>query len=147
MRKNTLDIAVELRDLHQRVGLLESILHGRSRVDLRGALLVRMYLEVHKIPGIAGSSLAEAWVRQIYLLDRTTLVVLGREVNDPFPWRPFLVLLDRCVSRSIPGAQEARAYLLELAQELLDLVGLEVLQPRDVLGSLRITEAISAISQ
>lgn len=146
MRKNTLDAAAELRDLRHRVGVLESILHGQPRVDLRGALLVRMYLEVHKIPGIAHSTLAEAWTRQIYLLDAMTLVTLGREVSDPHPWRPFLALLDACCARGVPGAGEARSRLLLLAQELLELAGMSVLHPRDVMGSLRISEAVSTIS-
>lgn len=147
MRKNTVDLGAELLDLRHRVSLLEGALHGGPRNDVRGAMLIRMYLEAHKIPGLAGMPLAEAWVRQIYLLDRMTLIHLSRQVNDPFPWRPFLALLDGCVAQRIPGALEARKYLLGLAEDLLEQAGLEVLHPRDVMGSLRISEAISAISQ
>lgn len=146
MRKNTLDAAAELRDLRHRVDLLESILHGQPRTDIRGTLLIRMYLEVHRIPGIAASPLAEAWTRQIYMLDARTLVALAREVNDPYPWRPFLALLDSCCARGVPGAADARSRLLLLAQDMLDLAGLGVLHPRDLMGTLRITEALSAIS-
>jgi hypothetical protein len=150
MHKVPLDVVAEVRDLKQRLHALESIFHGQPTIDLRGSLLIRMYLEAHRVPEfggtLSGMAIAEGWVRQSFLLDRVTLITLGREVNDPFPWRPFLVLLDRCASRNVPGAMEARQRLMGLAQELLDLAGLEVLQPRDVLGSLRIEEAISAIS-
>ncbi len=146
MSGNTLDLGAEVRDLRRRLGMLEAVFHGRTVTGPRADALITMYLDAHKLPRGASSELLRAACRQIYVLDVVTLLALGRAVHDDYPWRPFLALLDRCTDAGVDGAADARAYLLQLASDLLELMGLGVLQPRDLMGSIRIQEAVSAIS-
>lgn len=133
-------------DLERRVALLETMLHGHTLPAFTEPLLIRMYLDAHKVPP-RDPSTAAACARQLYLLDARLLLLLGRAVHDPFPWRPFLLLGDRCVRAEVPGAEDARRHLLEIAQGLLDLMGLELLEPRDVMGKLRINEAVELLKR
>lgn len=120
------------------------MLHGHTLPAFTEPLLIRMYLDAHrKIPSdpVAG----RAVVRQCYLLDTRLLLALGRAVLDPFPWRPFLRVADRCVERELEGANAAREHLLTTSQGLLDMMGLELLEPRDLMGTLRAHDALRAL--
>ncbi len=66
-------------------------------------------------------------------------------VNDPFPWKPFLALLDHATDAGYL-VDDATEHLLHIAQELLNAQGLWLLTPADLMGSpLAIQEAVASI--
>ncbi len=145
MRETTLDVKAAIRDLSHRVAGLEGILHGNAILRERSINLIRMYLDAHKQPDLRNEAMVGAWLRQTYLLDVQALILLGRAVYDDYPWRPFLVHLDTCVDLGFDGAVLAREYLLGIVRDLLDMMGLQILEPYDLMGKLRIREALTAI--
>lgn len=145
MESRSIDERGAILDLERRIVHLERSLYGHSLPVCGVATLVRFYLDAHQIIRHIEPDSAGAWVVSAYLWDVRTLVLLGRQVNDPFPFRPFLAAVDICVLRGIPGAEEARAHLLSVSQDLLTAEGLELLEPRDVMGQLRLGEALTRI--
>lgn len=142
----TLDLKATVLDLERRVAMLETMLHGHTLPAFTEPLLIRMYLDAHRPPP-RDPVLARAVTRQLYLLDTRLLLLLGRAVHDPFPWRPFLLLADRCVAKGLEGAVEAREHLFDIIHGLLDLMGLELLEPYDVMGKLRVKEAVELLKR
>lgn len=144
LQKTTIDQRAAHFDLERRVALLETMLHGHTLPTFTAPTLIRLYMDAHRPPA-ADLTAARAQVRQLYLLDARLLMILGRLVRDPFPFRPFLLLADRCVARGVEAAPTAREHVLIVAQGLLDAMGLEVLEPRDVMGDLRLNEALQLL--
>lgn len=145
MEGRSVDERGSILDLERRVAHLERGLYGHSLPLCSVPTLVRLYLDAHRVAQRFDPDFAAAWVAQAYLWDVRTLVLLGRQVSDPFPFRPFLAATDICVLHGIPGAEDARAHLLSVSQDLLLAEGLELLEPRDVMGRLRLDEALSRL--
>jgi hypothetical protein len=78
----------------------------------------------------------ELWTRIVLSIDLAQVIHLARETRDPFPWRVFLRLVLRLRARG-DDADLARAevHVRALARELLDLQGLVLLEPDDVVAS------------
>jgi hypothetical protein len=141
--ETTAELKATIFDLTRRVSLLEKGLYGRlsSQVDL--VLMLRCYRDAHHALRRIDAQSAGVWVAQAYLWDVRMLQQLGHAVADPYPFRPLLAVLDLCVLQSIPNAQEALVHLEGVAQDLLSAQGLELVRPRDVMGSLQM-QAVQA---
>lgn len=145
MHQTTVDWKAHLLDLERRTSLLEIRNYGHATPLCGEALLVHAYLDAHKAAQLREPVACRAFVRSIYLLDVRALVRIGRAVRDNYPWRPFLAALDLYCRRQIEGGEEAREHLLSISTELLQAMGLELLQPRDVMGSLRLEDALNEL--
>jgi hypothetical protein len=131
------ELKATIFDLTRRVSELEKGLYGHLSPHVDLVLMLRCYRDAHSaLRGIEPQS-AGVWVAQAYLWNVRMLQQLGRAVADPYPFRPLLAVLDLCVLQSIPNAQAALEHLEGVAQDLLSAEGLEVVQPRDVMGSLQ----------
>jgi hypothetical protein len=134
-------------DFAMRIELLEEIIHGDSPRHLPLDFLLGLYVEAQRDRPLT-EELSAHWARQFLLLDVRQLLALVKHTRDIHPWRPFLVLMDIAVSRSFRGAERAQRHLLLISQQLLIAQGLELLQPRDVMGhQLPMKAAITAISE
>lgn len=147
MNHSLLDDRAKILDLERRVDLLERGLYGHSAPQCGASLLTRCYLEAHRALRKIEPEKAGTWVAVAYLLDVRALVALGRYVNDPYPYRPFLAVLDICALHSVPSAFAARTHLESVAQDLLTAQGLELIRPRDTMGRLRLHEALSRLKK
>lgn len=145
MNQRSVDHEATLFDLARRVELLERGLYGHTAPQASVALLSRCYLEAHRFTREIDPESASVWVASAFLWDVRALVTLGRHVHDPYPYRPFLAVLDRCVLAGVPGAEGARAHLERVSQELLAAQGLELVRPRDTMGQLRLGEALQKL--
>jgi hypothetical protein len=141
-----IDVTAKILDLERRVALLERGLYGHTTPQCGAALLTRCYLEAHRVRKRIDRESASIWVAQAYLWDVRALVALGRHVNDPYPYRPFLAVLDVCVLNGIPGAEDARTHLEAVSQDLLVAQGLELVRPRDTMGKLRLQEVLTRLT-
>ncbi len=138
-----LELAASIFDLSRRVTDLEKATQPlQPMCDL--VLMVRCYRDAHAVLGGLRPEHASAWVTQAYLWDVRALLALGRAVDDPFPFRPLLAVLDHCVRMGIPSAEPARARFLPVAQDLLTAEGLEIVRPRDTMHRLALPEALRA---
>ena len=132
-------------DLTRRVALLEQRLYGHTEPACGTSLLVRCYIEAHAVSEHVSLEAASAWVAQAYLWDVRTLVRLGRAVSDPYPFRPLLAALDACVTAQIAHATTARDHLESVSGDLLRAQGLELIEPRDLMHSLALREALQQL--
>jgi len=142
---NEVDTHAAIADLLRRVGLLEQNTYGHASPQVGEVALVRRYRDAHKVLRDLKPDNAAAWVATTYLWDVRALVTLGRQVNDPYPFRPLLMLLDRCVLVGAPGAAEARTHLEAVSQDLMNALGLELLTPRDVMGRLALQQVTARL--
>ena len=139
------DLQATILDFERRIALLEELVHGHEQQALPTEFLLGVYIDAQKEAELT-SSLCSHWVRQTFLLDTRQLLALARLTHDLHPWRPLLALLDRYYDAGHP-VEPARVHLLSIAQDLLCVQGLDLIQPRDVMGhQLPMRAAISAIS-
>ncbi len=134
-------------DFQRRIGLLEEMIHGVEQQDLPTDFLLGLYMdsmcEITPTP-----EMGKHWVRQAYLLDTKQLLRLSRLSCDLHPWRGVLSILNRLLAAEFEPAEKAREHILSVAQDLLNLQGLELLRPQDVVGhQLPMRAAILAISK
>lgn len=119
-------------DFQRRIRTLEAAVHGVEQRPMRVDLLYGLYVDTHQ-PREKSEFLARMWCRQIFGLDARQLLILAQSTGDPYPWRPMLAMLD---DYQLSGfdVSEARAHLLETAQDLLKAQGLDLIQPYDVMA-------------
>lgn len=141
------DLRATIFDLERRVALLERGTYGHAAPLIDAVLLSRCYLDAHRFVREIDPKSAAAWIANAYLWDVRTLLALGRQVSDPYPYRPFLAVLDRCVLAGVQGAERARAHLEAVSQELLTAQGLELVRPRDTMSSLHLQVAIGGMQK
>jgi hypothetical protein len=146
MNELSVDTRATISDLERRVRLLEEGLYGHSAPQCSTVVLMRCYIEAHRAIREIDQESGGIWVAQAYLWDVRALVSLGRHVNDPYPYRPFLAALDVCVLKGIPGADAAVRHLESVGQDLLYAEGLELVRPRDTMGTLRLHEALKRLA-
>ncbi len=132
---DTADLLVlqaRIADLEHRLQHQEAITTGRTwrHADLR--LLTELYQDALMGPMVDDES-GRHWERHVMNLTVHQLVIMGRGVGDPFPWRPILRNLDLMIKYGI-DLTKARSHLLSIAQELLEAQGLRLLSPRDLMG-------------
>lgn len=89
---------------------------------------------------------AKLWAYVSKRMDEASLLDLALTINDPFPWRTFLCLLDSFDHNGYGDlVEEAQAHLLDVAASLLKAQGLAFLRPEDVIRTpLGVEQAISA---
>ena len=122
------------------------MLLGRQQVTPAAGVLIPLYIEACKGPQL-DERVAGHWERQIFSLDSRTFLIMARLTRDPMPWQPFLYLLDVYVDKGY-ALEVVRSHLLSVAQDLLNLQGLELVKPRDVMRSpLLIKVRLAAISR
>lgn len=79
---------------------------------------------------------APLWPHVLLALDVGALLHLANEVRDPFPWRVFLRLVITLRAHGdTTELERAEAHLRDLARKLLDLQGLALLEPDDLLAA------------
>jgi hypothetical protein len=140
------ELQAVILDLQRRLGVLEETIHGQEQQDLPTDFLLGIYIDSQR-PVTLSPETCRHWSRQALLLDAHQLLNMVRLTQDLHPWRPLLALLDQFAEADFAGAEVARAHLLDVAQDLLIAQGLELIQPRDVMGhQLPIRAAIAAIS-
>ncbi len=143
----SVDTYALILDLRRRVELLENGLYGHAAPVCDPTLLTRCYVEAHRVAKDVDAATASAWVAQAYLWDVRALVVLGRMVADPYPFRPLIAALDACVEAHIPAAEQALAHLEAVSTDLLVAQGLELIRPRDTMGQLCLEEALQVLAR
>lgn len=132
-------------DLRRRLAVLEELVHGQEHQELPVDFLLGIYVDSQRSVTPSEEN-CRHWCRQALLLDARQLLRMVRLTHDLHPWRPLLALLDQYAEIDF-DVETAREHLLEVAQDLLDSQGLELIRPRDVMGhQLPIRAAISAIS-
>lgn len=106
-------------------------------VELRDMMKRRVApMAAYRRATAASASDTWLWSGILLALDVAQLVHLANEVRDPFPWRVFLrlVISLRAYGDTAELAR-AEAHLRDLARELLDLQGLALVEPDDLLAS------------
>jgi len=132
-------------DLTRRVALLEQRLYGHTEPACGTSLLVRCYIEAHGVTEYVATETASAWVAQAYLWDVRTLIRLGRAVSDPYPFRPLIAALDACVIGGNEHAKAALTHLEGVSADLLRAQGLELIEPRDLMHSIALGDALRCL--
>jgi hypothetical protein len=137
----------EVSDLSRRIAQLEAIFIGRAHQIPHPTHLVGLYWAACRNDNWENEGLVGHWERQLFVLDARALLIMARQVRDPTPWYPLLILLDRYIAAGF-DLDVCRQHLLSIAQDLLNLQGLRKISPRDVMGNpLRIKTALAAISR
>lgn len=134
-----------LRDLARRVSLVERHTYGHAAPQCKIDLLIRCYVAAHQALTNIDKTSAISWVAQSFLWDVRSLVAVGQRVEDPYPFRPLIAVVDRCVLYSAPDARAALQHLEDIARDVLDIQGLELVGVRETMGTLRLKEAIDRL--
>lgn len=113
--------------------MLEEMIHGREQAPLPQEFLAGAYMDSQKEPSLT-PEICSHWTRQVFMLDVRQLLAMVRLTHDIHPWKPLLIILDKLCQAGLE-AEKARLHLLSIAQQLLDVQGLELLRPRDVMGT------------
>lgn len=119
-------------DLQRRIAILEQMIHGHEQASLPEDFLTGSYLDAQKHI-TPSEEVCRHWTRQIFMLDVRQLLTLVRLSQDIHPWKPYLIVLDRLCADGY-DAEGARVHLLSIARQLLVVQGLELLEPRDMMG-------------
>lgn len=118
--------------LERRVEFLERLCGGKQTPRSAYKQYLQTYYEAKEgVVEYSEQGLA-LWCAVISSLDEMVLLQLSRFTEDPFPWRPFLLVLDGFTYQDF-DARESTAHILELADTLFDLHGLSFLGVEDVL--------------
>lgn len=134
-------------DLESQLAQLQLLLQGQQRSGFSIEALHGLYWEACRSFARLTEKEVFLWNSLIQGLDVQQLLKLGRRVQDPFPWKPFLVLLDHATLEGY-FVDDATEHLLRIAQELLNIQGLWVLTPADVMGKpLAVQLAVSAVKE
>jgi len=129
------ELQIQLSALTRRFNRMESNIFGLNPLRNKLRELLSLYTDARE-SRITSETSARLWAAIVNNLDEVSLFLLARHTRDPFPWRPFLALLDAHTSKG-HGAYTERAtlHLLEVAESMLKLQGLGALRPCDVLHS------------
>lgn len=131
--------------MQRRVEWLERRLTGTSDVQISPPDLTSLYVQACR-PVEPSSQLVELWRLPLRTIGVEELLTMGRWMRDPFPWKPFLIMLSRFQGSGFDVRRETQR-MWDLSQDCLDIQGLSLLRPGDVMGyPVRIREAIDAIS-
>lgn len=138
-------LQARVADLEQQVNRLQLLISGAEGGGLTDASLEALYWEACRSYTTLNQRDVFLWETLIHGLTVRHLLHLARRVQDPFPWKPFLVLFDHATHAGC-DVDAATAHVLACAQELLNLQGLWVLVPADLMGKpLAIQEAVTSM--
>lgn len=130
-KPDLLRLQVQLDSISRRLAVLESQRLGSvSRLN-SWPLLQALYVDARtgKVDWTEASS--RTWGACISLMTEEVLLDLGRAAGDPFPWRPFLHVLDRFTHHGF-DVEESTSHVLSMARNMLNAQGLQVLEPKDI---------------
>jgi hypothetical protein len=138
-------LQARLADAERRVAKLQVFVFGGIHQDYDRLDLQSLYWKAcHRYIDLSRHE-AYLWCRILKNMSTAQLLTLARDVQDPFPWKPFLVLLDYASMDGYP-VDDATEHLLEIAQDLLNLQGLDLLTPNDLMGTpLSIQKAVASL--
>lgn len=94
-----------------------------------------MYVSAYVEPHVHTKAEASWWVKFILKLDSNDYGILYTHTDDPFPWRPFLLLMRSIVVRWPSYQKEYEEYERSL-RELMDEQGLSKVELNDTLWEL-----------
>lgn len=114
----------------RRYDLLVDLAHDASERRHRQALLRSAYIELSISSGSVDD--AELAIRSARLLTPAMLRCLAQDVWDPHPWVLFLRRL--LEQPETPEAISAFEHVYNLAQQMLDEQGFELVHPEDLLA-------------
>jgi hypothetical protein len=136
VRNSPDEIALQARvlDLERKIDTLQALVQGNVHQPYDEQALQALYWDACRRFGRLKPREAFLWSCCIRNLDVTQLLTLGRLVHDPFPWKPFLVLLDWATEEG-HLVEEATEHLERIAQDLLYAQGLWLLSPCDLMAS------------
>lgn len=127
-----LDLEVEVATLRRRLDRLEGTFTGAVD-DVSGPRPLFAVYSHLICDGISCTAESAALMRSCaMLLTPRNLLDLGRMIEDPFPWRPFLLALDHLEVAGF-AVDDAVEWVEECAEDLLRAQGLEMLEVEDVL--------------
>lgn len=136
-------LAAALFDQDRRLRAVERVIGGEP-VALPIRRLQELYLDASRVQEVDEHD-ARHWAMHALHLDCCQLLALAKLLGDPFPWQPVLLVLDACAQAGHDVA-DAQTHLLEIAQDLLRAQGLELVRPRDLMGTpIRMKAAADAI--
>lgn len=131
-RPDLMGLQAEVVGLKRRVAALEAQHMGSVKRYRSWPLLQALYVQAITGRVEPSESTAVTWAASVSLLDEEMLLEMGRAAGDPFPWRCFLLLLDRFTFYGFDVEQPTQ-HLLELARNLLRIQGLGKVPPEEIL--------------
>lgn len=139
-------LQARVADLEHQVKRLQLLLSGTESGGLTEASLEALYWEACRSFRQLKRRDVVLWASLIQSLTVRHLLRLARSVRDPAPWKPFLVVLDWATKAGC-DVDQATEHVLACAQELLNLQGLWILTPADLMGTpLAIQAAVSGMT-
>jgi hypothetical protein len=143
---DSIELQARIADLERQVDSLRRLVEGTEHRGLVPLDLQSLYWEASRMYRVRKTSKEiHLWGCLIRSLDVRQLLALGRLTHDPFPWKPFLVLLDHAAMDGYL-VDEPTAHLLEIAQDLMNAQGLALLTPADVMGTpLAVVQALETL--
>lgn len=142
-----IELQARMGDFEARLARVEALTTGAPVRERPAQELMRLYVLASKKRREPTEEEVELWQQIIQGLGVTEFLVLAREIRDPFPWRPFLGLLDYFTHLGT-DVETTTNHLVTVAERLLKAQGLSKVRVCDVVGApLRIHEAFSSISK
>lgn len=131
-KPDLLALQAEVASLKRRVAGLEMQHFGQVKRYRSWPLLQALYVEACTGRVQPTETTAVSWAASISLMDEEMLLEIGRAAGDPFPWRCFLLLLDRFTFHGF-DVEAPTQHLLELAENMLASQGLSKVPPEEIL--------------
>jgi hypothetical protein len=129
-----LELQAQITSLTRRFDRMESAIFGMSPLRYNLDELLGLYVDARRGPEIASDTASRQWAAVISKLDEVGLFLLAKHTRDPFPWRPFLLLLDTYTKEGYDiFTHKATNHILEVAENMMVFQGLTPLRPCDVL--------------
>jgi hypothetical protein len=140
-----LTLQAKIADMGRKIDGLQRMVYGRDPSEYSAADLQSLYWEACRRLGDLAPREVFLWSCLIRNLGAAQLLTLGRLVQDPFPWKPFLALLDHATAQDFL-VDDVTEHLLDTAQDLLTAQGLWMLTPADLMGTpLAVHQAVEDI--
>jgi len=128
-----LSLQSKVAGLERRVRSLEKQTVGEVQPERTPLTLFALYADALLGSFDLSEVSADLWNHATLCLDEEALLELGRQTKDPFPWKPLLLVLDHLFVHGFDTEQAAK-HLLDIAQSLLKIQGLDRIRPEDLLG-------------
>lgn len=133
-----LEHQVEMAALRRRIERVEVLVFGGIRRGPEPEQVMALFVEATRCLGAGQLPVAAVagWAHAILTLDEANLLDLARQLDDPAPWRVFLRMLVQFRARGlVEEVSAAEAHLRALVRNVLDVAGLGLVAPDDMLRS------------
>lgn len=136
MRDNSdlIRLQAKLADIERRLSSVQRLAFGQATASHTQRDLEVMYWAAVRSYDNTTKGELELWIPLIKGLTAEQLLVLGRVVDDPYPWMPFLALLDHSAVRGL-DVDHTTVDFLQVIQDFLCAQGLHILTASDVMGN------------